>query len=195
MSHTTAHQQQQCNSVCLLPVLILSHRMRDVIMRPYGLKMASSSACAMFFGRPEMYRLAPLIASELGRAYETCQQKQIKNNYLLPEDNAFARHEQKNEFENWHYFDHFILDSKTIEGADSLFSIAGLLVINKSIAQTLSCSVNVFCESSTIKEWIDSIDVITYIPVYLSRISLQLSTVPMLAKMDRISSCVIVCGK
>lgn len=41
-------------------------------MRPYGLKSDSRSGCDMFFGNPDTYKLAPLIASELGRANETC---------------------------------------------------------------------------------------------------------------------------
>lgn len=47
---------------------ILSHNIRDVIMRPKGLNRASKSCCAIFFGKPETYKFAPLIASELGRA-------------------------------------------------------------------------------------------------------------------------------
>lgn len=50
---------------------MLSQRMRDVIIRPNGLKMASSSPCVIFFGKPETYKLAPLIDSELGRANDT----------------------------------------------------------------------------------------------------------------------------
>lgn len=51
----------------ILPV-ILSHRMRDVIIRPNGLKRASRSCWVMFFGKPETYKFAPLMASELGLA-------------------------------------------------------------------------------------------------------------------------------
>lgn len=50
---------------------MLSHKMREVIMRPNELNIDSRSGCVMFFGNPETYRLAPLIASELGRANET----------------------------------------------------------------------------------------------------------------------------
>lgn len=51
----------------VLPVM-LSHRMRDVIIRPNGLKRASRSCWVMFFGKPETYKFAPLMASELGLA-------------------------------------------------------------------------------------------------------------------------------
>lgn len=61
-----------------LPVM-LSHRMRDVIIRPYGLNRDSKSCWVMFFGNPETYRFAPFIASELGRAYDTWK----KNHILL----------------------------------------------------------------------------------------------------------------
>lgn len=54
----------------ILPV-ILSHKIRDVIIRPYGLNNASRSGWDIFFGKPDTYKLAPLIASELGRANET----------------------------------------------------------------------------------------------------------------------------
>jgi hypothetical protein len=53
-----------------LPVM-LSQRIREVIMRPYGLKRFSRSCWAMFFGSPLTYRFAPFIASLLGRAYDT----------------------------------------------------------------------------------------------------------------------------
>lgn len=67
----------------LLPV-ILSHKMRDVIIRPYGLNRDSKSCWVMFFGNPETYRLAPLIASELGRAYDTWKQTTSWNDQSLP---------------------------------------------------------------------------------------------------------------
>lgn len=54
-----------------LPVM-LSHRMREVMMEPYGLNMASRSCWVMDLGRPDTYRLAPLMASLLGLAYDTC---------------------------------------------------------------------------------------------------------------------------
>lgn len=50
---------------------MLSHRMRDVIMRPYGLNKDSKSGCDIFFCNPDTYKLAPLIDSELGRAKDT----------------------------------------------------------------------------------------------------------------------------
>lgn len=50
---------------------MLSHRMRDVIILPKGVNRASKSGCVMDFGRPDTYRLAPLIDSELGLASET----------------------------------------------------------------------------------------------------------------------------
>lgn len=61
--------------VCFSPVM-LSQRILDVIMRPYGLKRASRSCWVMFLGKPDTYKLAPLIASELGLAYDTY----VKNN-------------------------------------------------------------------------------------------------------------------
>lgn len=50
---------------------MLSHNIRDVMMRPKGLNRASKSCCVMFFGKPDTYKFAPLMASELGRAYDT----------------------------------------------------------------------------------------------------------------------------
>ena len=46
--------------------------MRDVMMLPHGVNMFSMSCCVMFFGRPLMYRFAPLMLSLLGRATDTC---------------------------------------------------------------------------------------------------------------------------
>lgn len=57
-----------------LPV-ILSHNMREVMMRPYGLNSDSKSDWSMFFGSPDTYRFAPFIASELGRANDTYKTK------------------------------------------------------------------------------------------------------------------------
>lgn len=53
-----------------IPVM-LSHRIRDVMIRPYGANNDSKSGWVIFFGKPETYKLAPLMASELGRAKET----------------------------------------------------------------------------------------------------------------------------
>lgn len=53
-----------------LPV-ILSHKIRDVIICPNGVNKFSKSCCVMLFDKPDTYRLAPLIASELGRANDT----------------------------------------------------------------------------------------------------------------------------
>lgn len=55
-----------------LPVM-LSQSIRDVMILPYGLNKFSRSCCVMFFGKPLTYRFAPLIASLLGLAYDTCQ--------------------------------------------------------------------------------------------------------------------------
>uniref|UniRef100_A0A1B0AY06 Uncharacterized protein n=1 Tax=Glossina palpalis gambiensis TaxID=67801 RepID=A0A1B0AY06_9MUSC len=44
---------------------------RDVIILPYGENNASKSGCDRFLGRPDTYKLAPFMDSELGRAYET----------------------------------------------------------------------------------------------------------------------------
>ena len=40
-------------------------------MDPYGLNIFSKSCCVILLGKPETYRLAPLMASLLGRAYDT----------------------------------------------------------------------------------------------------------------------------
>lgn len=50
---------------------MLSHRIRDVIIFPNGVKSDSKSGCVILLGSPETYKLAPLIVSELGRANET----------------------------------------------------------------------------------------------------------------------------
>lgn len=50
---------------------ILSHKILDVIILPNGLKSNSRSGCVIFFGSPDTYRFAPLMASELGRANDT----------------------------------------------------------------------------------------------------------------------------
>lgn len=50
-----------------LPV-ILSHRILEVIIWPNALNKFSRSCCVMLFESPETYKLAPLMASELGRA-------------------------------------------------------------------------------------------------------------------------------
>ena len=54
-----------------LPVM-LSHKMREVMISPAQENIRSKSGWAMCFGNPDTYRLAPFIASLLGRAYETC---------------------------------------------------------------------------------------------------------------------------
>lgn len=54
-----------------LPVM-LSQSIRDVMILPYGLNRFSRSCCVMFFGKPLTYKFAPLIASLLGLAYDTC---------------------------------------------------------------------------------------------------------------------------
>jgi len=54
----------------LVPVM-LSQRIREVMIRPNGLNSDSNSCCVRFFGNPLTYKLAPLIASLLGLAYET----------------------------------------------------------------------------------------------------------------------------
>lgn len=51
--------------------VILSQRIRDVIIVPNGLKRFSKSCCVILFDKPDTYRLAPFIASELGRAKDT----------------------------------------------------------------------------------------------------------------------------
>lgn len=50
---------------------ILSQSIRDVIILPYDANSASKSGCDRFLGRPDTYKLAPFIDSELGRAYDT----------------------------------------------------------------------------------------------------------------------------
>ena len=54
-----------------LPVM-LSHKMREVMISPAQENIRSKSGWAMCFGNPDTYRLAPFIASLLGRAYDTC---------------------------------------------------------------------------------------------------------------------------
>lgn len=54
----------------VLPVM-LSDSIRDVIILPYGVNIASKSGCVIFFGKPETYKFAPLMDSELGRANDT----------------------------------------------------------------------------------------------------------------------------
>lgn len=66
--------RKYCQTRAILPV-ILSHRMRDVMIRPYGLNSDSRSGWDIFFGKPDTYKLAPLIASELGLANDTCNFK------------------------------------------------------------------------------------------------------------------------
>lgn len=61
-----------CQVISNLPVM-LSQSIRDVMILPYGLNRFSRSCCVMFFGKPLTYRFAPLIASLLGLAYDTCQ--------------------------------------------------------------------------------------------------------------------------
>lgn len=63
-----------------LPVM-LSQSIRDVMIRPYGLNRFSRSCCVMFFGKPLTYKFAPLIASLLGLAYDTCVQGIIMVNW------------------------------------------------------------------------------------------------------------------
>jgi len=57
--------------VCTLPVLG-SQRTRAVIICPQGANSSMRSWLVMCLGRPPIYRLAPLILSQLGRASDTC---------------------------------------------------------------------------------------------------------------------------
>lgn len=54
----------------MIPVM-LSQRMRDVMMRPNGANRVSNSLWHIVFGMPLTYKLAPLMFSLLGRANET----------------------------------------------------------------------------------------------------------------------------
>lgn len=63
--------------------VILSHNILEVIIFPYGLNNCSKSGCVIFLGRPETYRLAPFIDSELGRAIDTYVINKINRNRLL----------------------------------------------------------------------------------------------------------------
>jgi hypothetical protein len=54
---------------------MLSQRMREVMMRPYGANNASNSLWHIDFGIPLTYKFAPLMFSLLGRANETCAKK------------------------------------------------------------------------------------------------------------------------
>lgn len=51
--------------------VMLSQRILDVIIWPYGLKSDSRSCWVIPLDRPDTYKLAPLIESELGRANDT----------------------------------------------------------------------------------------------------------------------------
>ena len=63
-----------------MPVM-LSHKMRDVMIRPNGANSASSSLWHIVFGMPLTYKFAPLMFSLLGRANETYHSKsQLCNN-------------------------------------------------------------------------------------------------------------------
>jgi len=53
------------------------------MMFPHGANMFSMSCCVMFFGRPLMYRFAPLMLSLLGRATDTCSHKK-SGCYFIP---------------------------------------------------------------------------------------------------------------
>lgn len=64
---------------------MLSQSIREVIILPNGLNNASKSCWVIFFGNPETYKLAPLIASELGLAYETCKEENTKLAILIQE--------------------------------------------------------------------------------------------------------------
>lgn len=61
-----------------VPVM-LSHKMRDVMMRPNGANSASSSLWHIVFGMPLTYKLAPLMFSLLGRANETCVESNVQS--------------------------------------------------------------------------------------------------------------------
>lgn len=52
---------------------MLSHSILLVMMFPQEANSLSRSGWVMCFGRPETYRLAPLMASLLGRAKDTCR--------------------------------------------------------------------------------------------------------------------------
>ena len=56
----------------------LSDNILDVMIRPKGVNIFSSSCCVMLRGMPLTYRFAPLIDSLLGRANETCREKNRK---------------------------------------------------------------------------------------------------------------------
>lgn len=64
---------------------MLSQRMREVMMRPYGANNASNSLWHIDFGIPLTYKFAPLMFSLLGRANETCAKKKNKQNVKLEE--------------------------------------------------------------------------------------------------------------
>ena len=53
---------------------MLSHRILLVMMAPQLANSRSRSGCAMCLGRPDTYKLAPLMASLLGRANETYEE-------------------------------------------------------------------------------------------------------------------------
>ena len=53
--------------------VMLSQRIREVMMFPLQENRRSKSGWVICFGKPETYKLAPFIASLLGRAYDTCK--------------------------------------------------------------------------------------------------------------------------
>ena len=65
--------------ICRILPVMLSQSILDVMMAPQEANSRSRSGWVRCLGRPDTYRLAPFIASLLGRAYETCNQVNTVN--------------------------------------------------------------------------------------------------------------------
>lgn len=65
-----------CPRLPAIPV-VWSTRTRELMMRPNRENMSSTSFWVMVLGSPLMYKLASLMTSELGRAYDTFKTKPL----------------------------------------------------------------------------------------------------------------------
>lgn len=57
--------------------VVWSTRTRELMIRPNRENMSSTSFWVMVLGRPLIYKLASLMTSELGRAYDTLKTKPL----------------------------------------------------------------------------------------------------------------------
>lgn len=147
----------------------------------------------MFFGNPETYKFAPFIDSLEGRAKETFKEDKDTLKHKL-------KHKLKDPQTKISYFNSFVLKSQSIEGIDCFISIFLALIIDKSITQTLTYDDGTKRKRNNklhfhFNKLLSFNNQTKILPVTLSLMSLQDSTSPMLENNERISSCVIVCGK